>query len=220
MATAAQPKTRPTEADQRLLLRGVGWDAYLRALDIVDNRGARLAYDQGDLEFMSPSPEHERLGYLLGKFVDILSEELEIPVYDLGSTTFRRQDLDRGIEPDACFYIANADRVRDKPRLDLSIDPPPDLAIEVDVTSSSLDRMGIYAALGVPELWRFDGEVLRIYGLGPERNYREEGASRSFPGLPVAGLPELIDQAFGRSNLEWRRLVQDWIRRNYRQAGP
>ena len=120
---------------------------------------------------MSPSSMHERYNCLFRRMIETLTEELAIPIKGAGSTTFKREDLERGLEPDSCFYLANERRIRGKRELDLTIDPPPDLAIEIDITSSSLDRQGIYAALGVPEIWRFDGESLRVYQLQPDGTY-------------------------------------------------
>ena len=115
---------------------------------------------------MTTSQEHEEFGYLLGRVVDILTEELDLPCKCVGRMTWRREVLDRGLEADDCFYLANAPLVRGK-KLDLSVDPPPDLAIEVEISRSALDRMGIYAALRVPEIWRYDGETLRVERLQP-----------------------------------------------------
>src|SRR5919112_5545286 len=139
-------ETAKSRAEQRVLLRNISWETYERLLDERgDSRVPRLAYDWGDLEIMSPSSEHESVAY----FVAVLAEEMRVNAYGVGSTTYRRGDIGRGFEPDASFYIRNEERIRGKPRIDLSVDPPPDLVIEVDITSPSLDKFPIYARLGV-----------------------------------------------------------------------
>ena len=129
-------ETVKSRAEQRVLLRNISWETYERLLEERgDNSAPRFTYDRGELEIMSPSPEHEALNRSIALLVEFLAAELGIDVYDLGSTTFRREDLERGFEPDSCFYIENEERVRGKTRKDLSVDPPPDLVIEIDITS-------------------------------------------------------------------------------------
>jgi Uma2 family endonuclease len=182
MATANLP------ASQSLVLGDVDWQTYTRLLRIfAGRRSPRLTYDRGVLEFMSPSFEHEIDADLLGRFVVVLTEELGLPIQAGGSTTLRRRRRRRGLEPDRCWWIANEPRVRGKRQIDLRVDPPPDLAIEVDVSRSSLDRMSIYAALAVPEVWRLSGGQLTVQLLQPDGNYAA-GASRVFPGLDTAVL--------------------------------
>jgi Uma2 family endonuclease len=151
MATAiALPKSST-------ILQGIHWDTYQNLIkDLESQPGTRLTYDNGTLEITMPLPPHERFKRLLGRFVEVMTEELAIEVYSLGSTTWGRKDLQKGLEPDECYYIQNEFAVRGKDTIDLELDPPPDLAIEIDNTSSSLNRMGIYAALEIPEIWRFD----------------------------------------------------------------
>jgi Uma2 family endonuclease len=144
-----------------LRLSCVDWKTYSRLLHAFAERpGIRLTYDRGELEIMSPTLEHDDDGRVLGMFVLVLTGELGLPIKPGGSTTLRRRLLRRGIEADECFWITNAHRIAGRRRLDLRTDPPPDLAIEVDVTHSSLDRLAIYAALGVPEIWRLAGDTL------------------------------------------------------------
>src|SRR5436190_2473960 len=130
---------------------------------------------------MSPTLEHDDDGRFLGDLVFVLTEELGLPLKRGGSTTLRRRLRRRGVEADACFWIANAHRMAGRRRLDLRTDPPPDLAVEVDVTHSSMNRLGIYAALGVPEVWRLDGDSLTFHVLGADGAYAAAGASKSFP---------------------------------------
>jgi Uma2 family endonuclease len=182
-------------------------------LDAVGNRRVRVTYDRGNLELMSPSPVHEIYKRLFGRLLDVLAEELDVSFKACGSTTFRREDLDRGLEPDECFYLAGAARVRDWKTLDLASDPPPDLAIEIDITRSCLNRMGIYAALGVPELWQFDGETLQVYQLGTDGAYGPRPQSLAFPFLPLPEIVSLFQQCVAEAD---DRLVlkalRKWVR--------
>src|SRR5438445_2046967 len=139
----------------RLVLGAMDWRNYGRLLRILaDRRAIRVTYDRGTLEIMTLSYEHESLGYLSARLIDALTEELSLPVKGGGSTTFRHRKLRRGLEPDACWWITNEPLIRGKHRIDLQADPPPDLALEVDITRSSLNRLKIYAALRIPEVWR------------------------------------------------------------------
>ena len=134
-------ETAKSRAEQRVLLRNISWETYERLLDERgDSRVPRLAYDRGDLEIMSPSSEHESVAYFVALLVAVLAEEMRVNAYGVGSTTYRRGDIGQGFEPDSSFYIRNEERIRGKPRIDLSADPPPDLVIEVDITSPSLDK--------------------------------------------------------------------------------
>jgi Uma2 family endonuclease len=168
---------------QRLVLQNVNWQQFEQILEeLGDRRNARIAYSKGTLEIMAPLPEHEVTKVLVGDLVKILLEEFAIDCESFGSTTFRRQDMDQGIEPDDSFYIANHQRMIGRTRIDLTVDPPPDLAIEVDVTSKT--QLGAYEALGVPELWRFENQQLCIYLLQAGK-YVESSFSPTFPNLPI-----------------------------------
>jgi Uma2 family endonuclease len=161
---------------------------------------------------MSPLMPHEGFSKRLGWIVETVAEELEIPIRPVRSLTLNRQDLDRGLEPDESFYIANVGRIGSRMDLDLEVDPPPDLAIEVEITSSILDKLEIYAQLGVPELWRFDGEVLTVSLLQADGSYALFPRSAEFPFLPMDEVsrflldPDLSDE--GR----WKRTFRRWVR--------
>src|ERR671913_725163 len=157
-------ETVKSPAEHRVILHNTSWETYERLMqERGENRVPRFAYDRGELEIMSPSTEHESIAYNLGLLVAVFAEEAGADLYGAGSTTFDREDLGRGFEPDACFYVRDAERIRGKPRIDLSLDPPPDLVIEVDITSPSLDKFPIYARLGVHEVWRYDGTRAAIF---------------------------------------------------------
>jgi Uma2 family endonuclease len=200
-------------ATPHLLLCGVDWRTYTRLMyAFAEHPSVRLTYDRGDLEIMSPLPEHESDARMLGRFVIVMTEELGLPIKAGGSATFRRRRKQRGLEPDDSYWIATEPRVRGKRRIDLQIDPPPDLAIEVDVTSSSLDRMGIYATLAVPEVWRLDGPVLTFHVLSPDGRYAEIPHSAAFPQVTPSDLVGFLSL---RSTLDENTVVRqfrEWFR--------
>ncbi len=180
--------------ESTIVLHNTRWQTYLELRDSNENSHVRMTFDRGDLELMSPSKPRERLGYLIGRFIDIWTLEKRIPVQSCRSTTFRRKDLQRGLEPDNCYYIEHESVVRSREDVDLTIDPPPDLVVEVDVTSKSIDRLPIYAALGVPEVWRWHEDALQVLRLESKDVYVEVGGSQSLPGFPCARMVELINQ--------------------------
>lgn len=182
----------PTQ--QRLVLDAVPWERYSRLLRSFSDRHLRLTYDRGVLEIMTLSHAHERLSRFLGRLVITLTEELNLPIAEGGSTTFRKRRKQKGLEPDNCYWIAHEADVRDKTKIDLRVDPPPDLAIEVDITHSSLDRMRIYASLGVPEVWRYDEQGLTFWSLAANGKYEPAPVSRSFTlAISPADLTPFID---------------------------
>ena len=181
-------------AEARVVLNGVSWATYKALMaDIGEDRACRIAYDQGILEIMVPYQEHKVPKVLIADFVTAIADELQIEVMQLGSLTLEREALTRAIEPDTCFYIQNEALVRSK-NIDLQNDPPPDLAIESDYTSSSLNKFNIYASLGVPELWRYSRQSLQVYQL-VEGNYELSETSIAFPFLPILEIPGLIEQS-------------------------
>jgi Uma2 family endonuclease len=208
------PAVRKPVKRQYLRLSAIDWQTYSRLLHIFSERpGFRLTYDRGELEIMSPRLEHDDDASILGDLVFVLTEELSLPLKRGGSTAMRRRLKQRGIEADECFWIANAHRMAGRRRLDLSRDPPPDLAIEVDVTHSSLDRFAIYAALKVPELWRLDGDTLTFHVLEEDGTYTIADRSRAFPQVAPADLFGFLQQArqAGDENVVIRQF-REWIR--------
>lgn len=160
---------------QRVLLQNVTWTELEAILEeLGEHRAARIAYDRGILEIMAPLPEHEFDKEIIGDLVKALLEEIDIEFVSLGSTAFKNQFMEKGIEPDQCFYTKNEALIRGKKRLDLTIDPPPDLALEIDITSRT--HPNIYLALNVPELWRFEKGSLKI-DLLQDGNYVESQSS-------------------------------------------
>ena len=205
-------ETVKSRAEQRVLLRNISWETYERLLDERgDSRVPRLAYDRGDLEIMSPSSEHESVAYFVALLVAVLAEEMRVNAYGVGSTTYRRGDIGRGFEPDASFYIRDEERIRGKPRIDLSADPPPDLVVEVSITSPSLDKFPIYARLDVPEVWRYDGERVVVYELR-DTEYVEVANSLALPWFTSDILTRLVEQGLTMRRTSWVRKVREWAR--------
>lgn len=198
--------------DQRILVHPVSWGTYEQLLtDLIDQSSTRLCYDQGTLEIMSPSPEHERFNRTLALLIDITAEELGIDIDNLGSTTFKRENLARGFEADSCFYIQNESRIQGKPTIDLAIDPPPDLVIEIDITRASLDKFSIYAAMGVPEIWRYDGGRLQFYALTTD-GYVEAETSIAFPLLTRSLVAQTLNDSKTFKRTVLIRMFREQIR--------
>ena len=174
--------TTRTDGD-RVFLRNVSWDLYTQLRDDPERDRVRMTYDDGVLELMSPSGPHERLNRTLQGLVETWCEVHRIPYANFGSTTYRKQRAKAGLEPDTCFYIQHEAEVRNHEEVDLTRDPPPDLALEVDIRSNSQGRMPIYARLGVPEVWRLGADSLRMYQLTDARKYDEIPSSLALPGL-------------------------------------
>lgn len=207
METAKRP------AEQRVLLNNVSWETYEHLLaDHLDSSAPRFAYDRGMLEIMSPNPEHEKINRRIAQLVLAIADEIDIEAEDLGSTTFTREDLERGFEPDSCFYIQNEERVRGKTKLDLTVDPPPDLVMEVDITSPSLNKFPIYAQLGVPEVWRYDGEKFLIFELEGS-GYVECPESLALRSLTNDVLSRFAREILTLERKAWLRKVREWARK-------
>ena len=194
VTTTSTPVEQQTTPENRVVLKGVSWSTFKALLaDVGDDRTWRIAYDRGVLEIRMPLEEHEEPKRLIESFVEAIVDELEIELRSLGSLTLEREDLTRAVEPDSCFYIQNESLVRGR-NINLPNDPPPDLAIESDYTNSSVNKDAIYAALGVPELWRYRRQSLQVYQL-VEGKYEMCDRSLAFPFLPVAEIPGFIEQS-------------------------
>lgn len=195
----------------RVIIWDLSWETYERLLEDLKSRSSpRLAYDQGTLEIMKPHFEHERANLILAAIVDIALEELDFDSVPAGSTTFKREALKRGFEPDSSFYIRNAERVRSKKKLDLEMDPPPDLVIEIDLTNDSLDKFPLYAALGVPEVWRYE-DTLEIWILAQGR-YVQRHASAAIPILNDKLVSGLMESSLTMKRPAWLRQTRKQIR--------
>lgn len=200
------------QSPDRVILRNISWQTYqFLVKDFEQQPAMRLTYDRGLLEIRMPLDPHETYRKLLGRLVEALSEELEIEIRSLGSRTCDREDLGRGLEPDQCYYIQNEQAVWDKEQIDLSKDPPPDLAIEVDITSSSINRLDIYADLGVPEVWRYDGQNLIMYHL-ENQQYQNCSRSIAFPLLTSSEIERFLNLKKTTQENALIRLFRAWVR--------
>ena len=216
MITLPAPATASRAApmlQQRFVVRQSSWQTYQAVLKAFGDSPVRVTFDRGALELMSPSGPHERLKKLLDRLIAAAAEELEIPLRSQGSTTFSREELNRGLEPDECYYVEHEPDVRD--RDDVGSDaPPPDLAVEVEISRTALDRMGIYADLGVPEVWRLSGTDLVMLRLDESGSYREVDRSEIFPQIPRSVFTELLDRRFETTELKLVRDFRRWIQDN------
>jgi Uma2 family endonuclease len=202
---------------QRVLLHDVSWQEFELILqELGDHRSARIAYENGILEIMTPLPEHEAAKEVVGDLVKALLEELDIEFLTLGSTTFKNPAMFKGIEPDQCFYIQNELAVRGKRRLDLVVDPPSDLALEIDITSRT--HPSIYQALGVPELWRFDRGNLQINVLR-QGKYVEVEHSSIFPGMALKeAILEYLQQSRTAGRNATMKAFRQWVRESIKNS--
>jgi Uma2 family endonuclease len=211
MTTAALEAPTAQTPERRFILPGVDWDVYRKISDALTGRHVRLSYAQGRLEFTTISPKHGNRSRLLGRLVATLAEETGRPLSSFGDMTCDRPDLEKGVEPDECFYIDNEPLIRGKDKLDFTVDPPPDLGIEVDITSSSRIRMGIYAALGVAEIWRYSSDRVAILVLQPEGGYSEPDHSRIFPFVTSQDLTHIVELRLSHDETSLMRVFRDWI---------
>lgn len=196
---------------QQILLVGVNWSNFEAILDeLGEHRSSRISYYQGTLEIMTPLPEHERVKIILGDLLKVLMDELKFNWESLGSTTFKREDMGVGIEPDDCFYIQNSERMIGRDRIDLSVDPPPDLAIEIDVTSKT--NLRAYEALQVPEIWRYEQGKILIYLL-QEGKYIESNVSVIFNKFQIKeGMSQFLEMSKTRGTSKTLRAFREWVR--------
>jgi len=201
----------PILSSQRILLKGVSWATYQALLEeLGDHRSTRLAYAHGTLEITMPSDLHETRTKLLERMIEALTEELDLPIKGFRSTTLNRTDLSQGAEPDSCYYIQNAGQIQGR-SLDLERDPPPDLILEVDISSPSKKRMAIYAQIGTPEIWRYVKGGVKIYGL-EEGRYVIQALSPSFSFVSAERINSFLADADAQDDNALVRAWRKWIR--------
>jgi Uma2 family endonuclease len=204
----------PMRPQQQLQLQGIPWNTYVLLRELPENEHVRMIYDRGDLEMMSPSRRHEQFASLIDRLIGFWALDLNIDIASCRTMTVKREDLERGLEPDNCYYVQNEPLVRTKGELDFSVDPPPDLAIEIDVTRTTLGKMSIYAVFGVPEVWRYDGKKLTVYHHTTEGQYHPRDESGCFPRFPVVEAARLLAQAGVESEMGLVRAFRAWVRAN------
>jgi Uma2 family endonuclease len=213
MSTAAVlPETKAPVAEQRVVLRDVTWDLYERMIsEIIDQPGKRVAYWDGALEIMVVSSAHEYLNRMLARLVEVAAEETGRDLLPSGSTTFKRSDLHAGFEPDSSYYLENAPAVRGKKQIDLAVDVPPDLVIEIDLSSDSLDKLALFAALGIQEVWRYSKQRVRMLRLAGGK-YVETARSGVLPPLTVEAADRFLERSNEMNAIAWLREVREWVR--------
>ena len=198
--------------ERRFVMYNIGWGGYQGLLRIIGDGLPRLTYVHGDVELMKPMLVHERCRSRLDRVISIATEQLDLPGISLGSTTFHRREMDCGLEPDESYYLANAGRIGRKNSIELGLDPPPDLAIDIEITRPELNRVDVYASLGFPELWRFDGAILEVLILDDHGHYHASESSLAFPMLPMKDVEHRIrDPDFG-DDVRWSRSFRAWLR--------
>ncbi|HEU5115720.1 MAG TPA: Uma2 family endonuclease [Isosphaeraceae bacterium] len=219
MATISQtpPETAQGEDLVRVetfLLQGVSWGTYESLLRDFERSGSnlRMTYDRGSLELMSPAKPHERPKKRIGRMIECITEELNIPVESGGSLTFRKPLKERGLEPDECYWISHEASVSEQADFDFDRDPPPDLAIEVENTSTILDRLPILAALGFPEIWRVTEDSLLIGRLQNDGTYTWGDRSEELPFVSIADLQRWLPKVPGQNETAWIRAFRAWVR--------
>jgi Uma2 family endonuclease len=200
------------EPVQRLRLSAVPWSSYEAILHAFDGRRLRITYDREELEIMTISSEHEHYKWPIRRMIEMVAFVLRISIRGGGSLTFRRESLERGLEPDECDWIQNAKRFRSLKEYDPTVDPPPDVSLEIDIMSSSVPRMPIYAALRVPEVWRFDHNGLTIHHLGQAGKYKVKNHSRAFPFLPIDEVRRFLNEAETMDDSDWVHAFHNWVR--------
>jgi Uma2 family endonuclease len=208
-------QTQPgSEAAEHIVLYEVSWEAYEALLEAMGDRRLRHSYNEGVLEIMSPLKRHDRAKKLVARMLEAMALELDIDIQSIGSTTLRKRTKKKGLEPDECYYVAHELQVRDKPDYDPQRDPPPDLALEVDVTNSSVSRMPIFAGLGIPEVWRLEVESLTFLRLTREGKYAKMPRSKAFPLLTPAVIERFLAQQFELPENEIVRKFLAWVRKS------
>ncbi|MDQ3667320.1 MAG: Uma2 family endonuclease [Acidobacteriota bacterium] len=220
MTTLLEPPRIMEVLTDGILLHNISWSTYESLLrDHPDAASPRFTYDRGDLLIMITSPEHEKINRTLDLLVELLAEEFELESCAFGSTTYKRKDLKRGFEPDSCFYFKNEERMRGKKRFNLAVDPPPELVVEIDISSPSLKKLPLFAAFGISEVWRFDGQQLEILVL-QHGEYCRSKTSLALPNVTAEAITRFLHESFKIGRLEWIKKVRAWARQQKTPKQP
>jgi Uma2 family endonuclease len=208
-----------TPSEQRIILEKVSWQKYEVLLaDMEENRTSRFTFDRGRLEMMTPLDEHERCHKLVESLILVLTDELKLPIEVYKAPTLKRSDLNVGTEPDTGYYVQHAVQMRHKTQIDLATDPPPDVILEVALNKSAIDKLPIYAALGIPEVWRYISQpgknffkgTLALYCL-QDHAYTESLYGYAFPFLPAPRVQQFIDQSDALGLATALRVLREWV---------
>lgn len=210
--------TRSRLRRRGVVFDGISWRDYERIGRVFRDRPVRVNYDRGRLEILTLSAKHESFKHLLGQLIVLLALECGVSFRGFGSMTFKRRLKRRGLEPDECYWIQNESAVRETDRIDLETMPPPDLVLEIEISRAALPRLSIYADLGVPEVWRFDGEKLSVLQLDGNR-YVEQTRSRAFPFLDPSCLVDFWNRRHQGEAVVLREF-QAWVRNQIRLGWP
>jgi len=201
-------------AENIVLLNPVSWETFNQLLEeLGNNRNQRLAYDQGNLEIMSPLGEHENNNRFIDDLIRVIADELGWNLKKFGSLTLKSEAFKQGVEPDSCYYLTNEPQVRNKQSIDLISDPPPDLVLEIDITKTSLNKLSIYANLKVPEIWQYNGQELMVFILDTQSNkYQQLANSQVFPFLEINLIPQFIEKSLEVGETKALKEFRQWVR--------
>ncbi|MCY7273029.1 MAG: Uma2 family endonuclease [Phormidesmis sp. CAN_BIN44] len=198
-------------AEKRVSLYDISWETYETISTALGDRSSpRLTYYRGTLEIMAPSEPHESASSLIGTFLEILTEELDLTLKSLASTTLNRPDLKVGAEPDKCYYIQNEPLVRGR-TVNLETDPPPDLVIEVDITHTDINKKSLYEQMGVREFWRYNGRTLTLYLL-QDNQYQDVQTSPTFPWVQKETLYRFLNDCNEQGETQTKQAFRNWVR--------
>ncbi len=203
-------------AENIVKLENVSWQTFNNLLSELGNkRNQLLAYKEGTLEIMSPLGEHENSNRFIDDLIRAIADELDLSLKKFGSLTLKSNQLQQAVEPDSSYYLENEPKVRNKQSIDLTINPPPDLVLEIDITSGSLNKLPIYANLQVPEIWRYDGQNLTVFSLDKaNKNYQKLDKSKTFPWLDLKLVPQLIAQSLEIGETATLKQFRQWVKEN------
>jgi Uma2 family endonuclease len=208
------PTVSTTLAENRTILQPISWTTFNNLLtELGNHRNTRLTYHKAVLEIMTPLGEHENNNRFIDKLIQVLATELNLNIKSMGSLTLKKDNLQQAVEPDSCYYLTQEPLVRNKQNIDLNIDPPPDLVLEIDITNTSLNKLPIYASLQVPEIWRYNGRSLQVFVLDlTKREYNQVTISPTFPQLNIETIPQLISQSLIVGETATLKAFRDSIR--------
>jgi len=204
-------------AETRTLLRNLSWQTFKVMLaEMGTQRHNRIAYESGTVEIMTPLMPHENSNRMIEVFIGVMCEELGLELKRTGSLTLTRDDLERGGEPDSSYYLQNESLVRNKDNIDLAIDPHPDLVLEVEYSRSAINKLTLYASMGIPEVWRFNGNLLQVYTLA-EGQYTEVELSPTFNPIPVKAMTGFLQQVTTKGEIAVTREFRTWVKQQIAQ---
>lgn len=220
MATVAEPRTSIPPDDGSIVLHDISWTFYEQFLNEFDERRVPHSYVNGELRIMAPSARHESSKKILAQLVEAIGNELKLPRRSLGSVTLKLGIHVKGAEPDECYLLVSAPQVSDVRNYDPNVDPAPDLAVEVEVSSPSLNRLPVYAAMGIPEVWVYDGKSVAIGLRKDDDSYESSETSIVFPKLSAKHLTEWVERAYDVEEWQWMEEFREWVRTHLADENP